>query len=70
MNLAAAFAETAHQHAHKTALFWGESQYTCADLWRQSRLVSHHLQQHYGVRPGDRVDVVIGSFHADGLTVE
>ena len=55
MNLAGAFAETAHKHAHKTALFWGEDHYTYAHLWRQTIIVSHHLRHHYAVKPGDRV---------------
>ena len=55
MNLAAAFAESVHKQPQKIALFWGERQYSYADLWRQSILVSHHLQQHLAVKPGDRV---------------
>jgi long-chain acyl-CoA synthetase len=55
MNLAGAFAETVQKQSQKIALFWGERQYTYADLSRQSVLVSRHLQQHFAVKPGDRV---------------
>jgi long-chain acyl-CoA synthetase len=55
MNLAAAFAESVHKQSQKIALFWGERQYSYADLWRQSVLVSHYLQQQFAVKPGDRV---------------
>jgi long-chain acyl-CoA synthetase len=55
MNLAGAFAESVHKQSQKIALFWGERHYSYADLWRQSVLVSHHLQQHFAVKPGDRV---------------
>ena len=55
MNLAGAFAETVQKQSQKIALFWGESHYSYADLWRSSVLVSHHLQQHFAVKPGDRV---------------
>jgi long-chain acyl-CoA synthetase len=55
MNLAGAFAESVHKQSQKIALFWGERHYSYADLWRQSVLVSHYLQQHFAVKPGDRV---------------
>ena len=55
MNLAGAFAQTVQEQSQKIALFCGEQQYSYADLWRQSVLVSGHLQQHFGVKPGDRV---------------
>jgi long-chain acyl-CoA synthetase len=55
MNLAGAFAETVQKQSQKIALFWGESHYSYADLWRSSVLVSHHLQQQFAVKPGDRV---------------
>ncbi len=55
MNLAGAFAETVQSQSQKIALFWGEQEYSYADLWRQSVLISHHLRQHFGLQPGDRV---------------
>ncbi len=55
MNLAGAFAESVRQRPRKIALFWGESEFSYAELWRQSRVVSGHLEQQFGVKPGDRV---------------
>jgi len=55
MNLAGAFAESVQKQSQKIALFWGETEYSYAELWRQSLLVSHHLQQHFAIKPGDRV---------------
>src|SRR5208282_4036038 len=54
-NLAGAFAETVQSQSQKIALFWGEQEYSYADFWRQSVLISHHLQHHFGLKPGDRV---------------
>ena len=55
MNLARAFSESVHKQPNKIALFWGEREYSYTELWRQSVFVSEHLQQHFGVKPGDRV---------------
>jgi long-chain acyl-CoA synthetase len=55
MNLVGAFAESVRQHSQKTALFWGDREYSYAELWRQSVAVSGQLQQQFGVKPGDRV---------------
>ena len=55
MNLANAFAESVRKQPQKTALFWGEQEYSYTDLWGQSVLVSQLLLQHFGVKPGDRV---------------
>src|ERR1051326_821683 len=55
MNLSPAFAASAQRHADKTALFWGEREYSFAELLEQALLVSEHLQQRLGVQPGDRV---------------
>ena len=55
MNLAGAFAESVRQRPKKIALFWGEREYSYADLWRQSALVAEQLRRHFGVKPGDRV---------------
>jgi long-chain acyl-CoA synthetase len=55
MNLAGAFEASARKQPHKIALFWGEREYSYAELWRLSASVAHHLQQHLGVKPGDRV---------------
>jgi long-chain acyl-CoA synthetase len=55
MNLAGAFAVSVQKQPQKTALFWGEREYSYTDLWRLSAGVAEHLQQHFGVQPGDRV---------------
>ncbi|HOX59583.1 MAG TPA: long-chain fatty acid--CoA ligase [Candidatus Paceibacterota bacterium] len=55
MNLAAAFAESVERQPRKIALFWGEREYSYAELWRQSGHIARQLQQKLGVKPGDRV---------------
>src|SRR3974390_3105859 len=55
MNLAGAFATSARTHAQKIALFWGEREYSYAELWNQTRFVSDQLGSRLGVKPGDRV---------------
>ena len=55
MNLAGAFADSVHRQPQKIALFWGEREYSYAELWRQSVLVADQLQHRFEVRPGDRV---------------
>jgi len=55
MNLASAFAASANKHSEKTALFWGEQEYSYAKLWEEAVLVSERLQSQFGVRPGERV---------------
>ena len=55
MNLAAAFANGVNQRPDKTAIFWGEREYSFAELWSQSLRVSQSLQARFGVAPGDRV---------------
>ena len=55
MNLAAAFAESVRKQPEKTALFWGEREYTYAELGQQATRVSEQLQRQFGVKAGDRV---------------
>ena len=55
MNLATAFAESAQKNADKTAIFWGDAEYSYGTLLDQSQLLAGHLQQSLGVRPGSRV---------------
>src|ERR1039458_4866964 len=55
MNLAGAFAESVHRQPQKIALFWGEREYSYAELWRESVLVADQLQHRFDVKPGDRV---------------
>ena len=55
MNLTGAFARSVERQPSKIALFWGESEHSYAQLWRQALVVAEQLRQQYGVRPGDRV---------------
>ena len=55
MNLVSAFAASAQKNPEKTALFWGENEFTYAALLNQSLAVASQLVQQYGVKPGDRV---------------
>ena len=45
MNLATAFAESAQKNAAKTAIFWGDVEFSYGALLDQSRLLAGHLQQ-------------------------
>ena len=55
MNLALAFADSAKCRPTKTALFWGEREYSYSELWSLTRSVADHLQNQFHVKPGDRV---------------
>src|SRR6266516_7834335 len=55
MNLAGAFADSVGKHSEKIAVFWGEREFSYAELWEQSQLVSTELSQRLGVKSGDRV---------------
>ena len=55
MNLAIAFASCAQKHAQKTAIFWGDREISYAGLLAQSQIIAGHLQNQFGVKPGDRV---------------
>jgi long-chain acyl-CoA synthetase len=55
MNLATAFANCAQKHAQKTAIFWGEREISYAGIHAQSQRAAAHLQNKFGVKPGDRV---------------
>jgi long-chain acyl-CoA synthetase len=55
MNLARAFGDSARRQPEKTALFWGDREYSYAELWEQSIALSHVLSRDYGVKAGDRV---------------
>jgi long-chain acyl-CoA synthetase len=55
MNLATAFANSVQTRPQKIALFWGEREYSYAELWSQTLFVSHELRDQFSVAPGDRV---------------
>ena len=55
MNLAGAFSKSVQSNSHKTALFWGEREYSFNELWHLTNFVAEQLQVRYGIKPGDRV---------------
>jgi len=55
MNLATAFAAGAEKHARKTAVFWGDAEYSYEKLHTQSRWLAQRLQNEFRVQPGDRI---------------
>src|SRR5258708_2696417 len=80
MNLATAFAGSVKQRPDKTALFWGEREYSYTELWAQSLTVSTRLRQQFGVRPGDRIGIwlkncpefipsLLGTLHTGAVAV-
>src|SRR6185503_18858763 len=54
MNLAAAFATSAQNNLQKTAIFWGDQEYSYGVLSSRAARLAGHLQQ-LEVKPGDRV---------------
>ena len=80
MNLATAFSTSAARSSQKTAIFWGEEEYSFEELWTRSLAVAHQLQDKFAVEPGDRVGLwlkncpefvpaVFGVFLAGGIVV-
>jgi long-chain acyl-CoA synthetase len=55
MNLARALAETAQRFPEKTAVFWGDAEFSFRDVWAKSLWVAAQLRGQFGVKPGDRV---------------
>jgi long-chain acyl-CoA synthetase len=55
MNLATAFADSVAKHPTKTAMFWGDQQFTYAALLDRARAVAQELATNFDVQPGDRV---------------
>jgi long-chain acyl-CoA synthetase len=55
MNLATSFARSAEKNAAKTAVYWGDAEYSYRQLLMQARRLTRHLHAALGVRPGDRV---------------
>ncbi len=80
MNLATAFAQSAQRDLTKTALYWGEREYSYQELLDLTAGVAGYLQHELGVKPGDRVGVwlkncpefvpaVFGVLQAGGVVV-
>ena len=57
MNITSAFAAAVQANAEKTAVFWGDREYSYLQLREQTRQVAVRLQQEFKVRKGDRVGV-------------
>src|SRR5215510_5641941 len=55
MNLPRAFGASASQNSQKTALFWGDREFSYTELWGQSLAVAAQLQDEFGVKPGNRI---------------
>src|SRR5437867_3534902 len=57
MKLDEAFTDAAQKHGCKTALCWGELEYSYGQFLAQARQAASRLQHKFGVKPGDRVGV-------------
>ena len=57
MHLADAFSQMAGKNESKPAIFWGDQEYTCGQLLRQTNGLAAHLRDELGVQPGHRVGV-------------
>src|SRR4051812_12830207 len=57
MNLASAFAASVKKRPDKIALYWGEREYTYAELWDQTDWICERLRSELSVKPGDRVGI-------------
>ena len=55
MNLATAFDSVARRNLQKTALYWGEQEFSYGDFLTETARVAGYLQQQMGVSAGDRV---------------
>jgi long-chain acyl-CoA synthetase len=55
MNLASSFAASVKKRPEKTALYWGEREYSYQQLWDHTDWISEQLRGNLGVKPGDRV---------------
>ena len=55
MTLAQAFSDVVLQKQQKTALFWGDDEFSYNHLYSQSHWVADELNTKLGVTPGDRV---------------
>lgn len=57
MTLDEAFRDITTKHAQKTALFWGDEQFSYNQLHAQTLWVAEQLRTKFNVKPGDRVAV-------------
>ncbi len=59
MNLTEAFTQTALRQQDRTALFWGDDEFTYGRLHQQARWLAARLSGEFNVRPGDRVGLCL-----------
>ena len=59
MNLTQALAQSTGQYPDKTAIFWGDAEFSYQNLWNQVGHFSGLLRSQYGVKPGDRVGILL-----------
>jgi len=57
MNLAQAFFDSAQRNLQKTALFWGDAEFSYGELQARSLWVAERLIRDFGVKAGDRVGI-------------
>ncbi len=57
MNLASEFLKTADSNRDKTAVFWGDDDYTYSHFHAQSGALGHHLVDSLGIQPGQTVAI-------------
>jgi long-chain acyl-CoA synthetase len=57
MNLHTAFARTADRCGDKPAVYWGEQEFSFAQVRQQARAVAARLREEFGIKPGDRVAI-------------
>src|SRR5438093_6133684 len=80
MKLATVFAASAEKNAAKTAVFWGDAQYSYERIRAQADRATARLQTDFGIDPGDRVGLwlkncpefiasVFGVLQAGGVVV-
>src|SRR5437867_13218292 len=80
MNLATAFEASAEKNAAKTAVFWGDAEYSYQRMGDQAARVAARLQTEFQIDPGDRVGLwlktcaefiaaVFGVLQAGGVVV-
>ena len=57
MNLTRAFKVAVDAHPTKTAVYWGNAEYSYRAIYDQSLSVAERLIQDYSIKPGDRVGI-------------
>ncbi|HTR43535.1 MAG TPA: long-chain fatty acid--CoA ligase [Pseudomonadales bacterium] len=55
MNLATAFSDSTQKHPQKVAIYFGDKEFSYADLLARAQAVAAHLKNTLGVKPGERV---------------